>query len=95
MLRLQVQLAIAALAVLTALAWLWLWLMVRRPDRWSRIVDKENAFWASRGVVSPARAERIGRLEKGRFQKVMVGAIAALGTSLLLMIALVLVVLRR
>lgn len=93
--RVSLQLAIAALAALTALCWFWLWLMVRRPDRWSRLVDRDNAFWARRGVVSPANAERIGRIEKGKFQKVMVGAVAALGTSLLLLAGLLLLVANR
>lgn len=93
--RVPLQLAIAALAGLTALCWFWLWLMVRRPDRWNRMVDRENAFWARRGVVSPERAQRIGRIEKGKFQKVMVGAVAALGTSVLLLAGLLLLIANR
>jgi hypothetical protein len=91
----RIQLGFAALAVLTALCWFWLWLMVKRPERWGTIVEKENAFWTARGVVSKARSEKLQRLEKGRFQKILVGAAAALGTSLLLFAAILWVLMNR
>ena len=91
----RIQLAFAALAALTAFCWFWLWLMVKKPERWAVMVEKENAFWSARGVVSIARSEKIQRLERGRFQKIVVGTAAALGTTLLLLSALLWALLRR
>ena len=71
------------LIALTAGCWLWLWFMVQRPERWSSIVEKENAFWVSRGIVSASLAERIKRFERGRGQKILIGTGAVLGTGVL------------
>ena len=89
------QLAFAALAALTAFSWFWLWLLVKKPGRWGAMVDKENAFWVARGLISRARAEKLQRLEKSRIQKILVGAAAALGTSLLLLLSFLWVLSRR
>lgn len=62
--------------------------MVKRPNQWKVFVDKENAFWISKGVVSESIAEKFRRFEKGRGQKLLVGAAAAIGTIGLLGIAL-------
>jgi hypothetical protein len=75
--------SLVILIPLTAGCWLWLWFMVRRPERWNSIVEKENAFWVSRGVVSASLAERIKSFERGRGQKILVGTGAVLGTAAL------------
>lgn len=75
--------SLISLTTLTVGSWLWLWFMVRRPERWSSIVERENAFWVSRGIVSAAVAERLKDFERGRGQKILVGAGAVLGTAAL------------
>ncbi len=76
------------LALLTVGCWLWLWFMVRRPDKWGALVDRENAFWVSRRIVSASFAEKSKRFEKGRGQKLLVGAAAVLVTLGLLAITI-------
>lgn len=70
----------------TGVSWLWLWFMVRRPERWISIVERENAFWVSRGIVSASVAERLKNFERGRGQKILVGAGAVLGTAALVIV---------
>ncbi len=64
---------------LTALCYLWLWFMLKRPEKWAMWVDRENNFWAFKGLVSAALAERCKRWEKGLPLKLAVGATAFLG----------------
>jgi hypothetical protein len=74
------QTKLALLGIITVLSWFWLWFVVRRPERWNALVDKENAFWVSRRWVSASLSERIKRLEKGRCLKILLGFVAVLGT---------------
>ena len=69
------------LVLVTALGYFWLWFMLKRPEKWSALVDLENDFWVRKGLVSAAFAERCKRREKGLPQKLIVGAIAFLGTG--------------
>jgi hypothetical protein len=78
----------AIIILLTVFCWLWLWFMIRRPAKWGAIVDKENAFWTSRGLVSASLAERIKGFEKGRGQKILVGAAAVFGTLVLIFLTI-------
>jgi len=42
----------------------WLWYLIARPEGWSRLVDRENAFWVKLGV--PVKwTEAIKAVEKG------------------------------
>lgn len=70
---------IATMAVVITLCWLWLWFMIARREKWESIVDRENAFWVKLGV-SASLAGKIKRLEKGLYEKVLVGAAAVFGT---------------
>ena len=66
--------------VLALLLWLLLWFMIRHPQRWSALVEKENDFWVSKGLVSASRADSFKRFEKGRGEKILVGIAAMLVT---------------
>ena len=35
------------------------------PQKWARLVEKENEFWVRHGIVSRRTAERSKRFEKG------------------------------
>jgi hypothetical protein len=74
---------IGMLVLLTAIAVFWLWFVIRRPGQWAALVDKENAFWVRRGIISEAFAEKCKRLEKGPVQKVMIGGVAVIGAGVL------------
>lgn len=76
------------LVTLTVGCWFLLWFMLRRAERWSAIVDKENVFWVSRGLVSASLAERIKRFEKGRGQQILTGTSAVLGTGFLVFLVI-------
>ena len=86
------QIMITILALLTMGSWLWLWFIVKRPDKWGAMVDRENAFWVRRRIVSASFAETAKRFEKGRGQKLLVGAAAVLGTLGLLAITILFLV---
>ena len=75
---------IACLFLLTAGSFLWLCFILWKPAKWGAFVDWEYAFWARRGVISPALAEKCKRLEKGRTLKWLMGATVMAGTALLL-----------
>ena len=49
---------------------LWLGLMLTFPDKWNNLVEKENAFWANKGWVSEATADKFVRFEKGMGLKI-------------------------
>jgi hypothetical protein len=84
--------SIAVLVVLTLFCCLWLWFMIRRPEWWSAIVDRENDFWRGKGIISAAFAERMKRLEKGRMAKIIIGGTAVLGAiGLAVLIALTMI----
>ena len=68
----------AALSMLTFLSLSVLWLMLRRPQRWTLWVERENNFWRDKGMLSPALAERLKGLEKGRPMKILAGIAAAM-----------------
>ena len=68
------------LLILTVGCWLWLWSMVKRPDKWAALVDKENAFCVIRGIAPALLTERIKRFEKGRGQRVLLPIAAVLCT---------------
>jgi hypothetical protein len=68
------------LVLMTAAACFWLWFMIKQPEKWGKLVDLENDFWVRKGLVSAAFAERCKRREKGKPQKVMVGALVFLCT---------------
>jgi len=72
---------IAILGLLTLGCWLWLWFMVKRPDRWGMLVERENSFWVRIGIVSASLSEKIKGLEKGRGMQVLVGATAVFGSA--------------
>lgn len=74
-----IPMALAVAVMLTVLCWLWLWFMIGRRAKWDSLVDKENAFWVRLGV-SASLAERVKCFEKGVYEKVLVGAGAAIGT---------------
>jgi hypothetical protein len=80
------------LVVITVFCWLWLWFMVKKPARWGMMVDRENAFWVSKGIVSASFAEKFKRFEKGRGQKVLVCAAAVVGTAGYIAITLIILV---
>jgi hypothetical protein len=71
--------SILVLVVLTLFCCLWLWVMIRHPEWWARLVDRENDFWRGRGIISASFAERMKRLEKGRLAKILIGGTAILG----------------
>ena len=72
------------LSLLTVGCWLWLWFMVKRPAKWEALVDRGNAFCVSGCIFSASFAEKTKRFEKGRGQKLLVGAAAVLYTLALL-----------
>lgn len=72
---------------IAALGWLWMGFTLRYPAKWAAIVDKENAFWVSRGLLSTALAERFKRIEKGRTLKLLVALITT-GSTLFLIFTL-------
>ncbi|HZQ46982.1 MAG TPA: hypothetical protein VFC07_08225 [Verrucomicrobiae bacterium] len=75
---------ISVCSILTVLSCLWLGFIVFFPKQWGVLVDKENAYWVGKGIISAARAEQIKRLEKGMAAKVMAGLLAVLTTFLLI-----------
>ena len=81
-----VYLLLALLGVLTLLTLVVLWLMVARPATWQRLVDKENDFWVSKGLVSASAWFR--RFEKGAGQKVLVALAGLLGAAGFIALAL-------
>jgi hypothetical protein len=78
---------ISVCTLLTVISGLWLLFMIFLPRQWSSLVDKENACWVGKKIISPARAEQIKRLEKGLTAKLMaismmILSIIVLGVSL-------------
>ena len=65
---------------LTLLAWLWLWFMIAKPEKWSRFVDRTDAF-VRRGHIPSAFEEGMKRFEKGFGMRVFVGIIGIVGTA--------------
>jgi len=74
--------------LVAASGWFWLWFMIKRPDKWGLMVDKENAFWVRLGIAPVAFTERVKRFEKGLGQKVLI-CVAAILWSLLFIFFLV------
>jgi hypothetical protein len=81
---------VGGLFIVTAASVLWLGFMLCQPARWAAFVDWEYDFWVRRGLLSPSRAEKCKRLEKGLWLKCLVGATAGVGTLFLLIIGLLL-----
>jgi len=81
---------IGGLFILTAASLLWLCFMLWQPARWAAFVDWEYDFWVRRGLLSPSRAEKFKRLEKGLVLKCLVGATAVVGALFLVIIGLLL-----
>ncbi|HEV7405670.1 MAG TPA: hypothetical protein VGO11_22190 [Chthoniobacteraceae bacterium] len=77
--NIAVPIALTIAVMITVLCWLWLWFMIARRAKWDSIVDRENAFWVRLGV-SASLAETVKRLEKGVYEKVLVGTAAVIGT---------------
>ena len=79
------------LLFITAFSYFWIWFMIRRPERWAALVDKENAFWVRTGVISEAFAGKCTRLEKGPMKKWLIGVLALFGTGYLVFIVWLLI----
>lgn len=61
-------------AVVFAASLVWLWFMISRPEVWSRLVDRENAFWGRLGA--PVKlTEAVKIVEKGLVLKGIVSLI--------------------
>ena len=75
---------ISVCLVLTVLSCLWLGFIIFFPKQWAALVDKENAYWVGKGLISASRAEQVKRLEKGMAVKVMAGLLVILTTFLLI-----------
>ena len=81
------------LVFLTAVCIGWLCFMIVAPDKWSKWVDKENAFtlWVRKGIaLAPPTEEKLKRFEKGVGMKILIGSGALLGFVVLLTIAFLL-----
>jgi|ERR1035437_427889 hypothetical protein len=72
---------LGVIVLLTTFNSAWLWFMVKRPDKWSAVVDKESAFWVRLGLMSGAFAVRYKSWGKRLPMKLMVGVIVMIGTS--------------
>ena len=72
--------SLTLLGVMTALCWLWLWFMIKRQKKWISLVERDNAFWTRKGVVSGRFAEMVKHFEAGIGQKIMIGTWAVIGT---------------
>ena len=75
----QLFLLYGALALVTMFGCGWLWSIVKRPEKWSAWVEKENDFWVRKGLASAAFADRCKHREKGLPMKLLVGTIVLLG----------------
>jgi hypothetical protein len=53
--------------------------MARRPARWAAWVDRENDYWQTKGMISPAGAERMKRWEKSWVLKWLAAATVIFG----------------
>jgi hypothetical protein len=80
----QFYICIGVLVLLTVFGYVWLWFIVKRPEKWALLVEKENDFWVRKGIVSASFAERQKRRETGWPQKMLVGIIAFGGTAALI-----------
>lgn len=81
---------VGLLLILTVVSLLWLGFMLCQPARWAAFVDWEYDFWVRRRLLSPSRAEKCKRLEKGLGLKCLVGATALVGMLFLVIIGLLL-----
>ena len=52
---------------------IWFALVVLFPIPWALIVEKENSYWANKGVIKAATADKIVRFEKGKGFKIVLG----------------------
>ena len=72
------------MGVLAALAFLsgaWLWFLVRRPGQWTAFVEKENAFWVRKGILSRAFVEKWKWIDTAVWVKLLVGAAFVINAS--------------
>ena len=69
---------LTGLGMLSAFSICCLWFMVAKPEQWGRLVDRENSFWVRNGLASERLTRWVVRFEKGRGQKILVGAGAVL-----------------
>jgi hypothetical protein len=68
---------------------MWLAYTVVLPEKWARLVEKENEFWVRHGIVSRRSAERSKRFEKGwGFKLVLLFGIAVLVASIVVQLVL-------
>ena len=71
-----VSLTIVAFIVISNIC---LWFMIARPEQWGRLVDRENDFWVSKGIVSPSLSGWFRQFEKGLGLKILLGISTLLG----------------
>lgn len=73
--------------LLTVVMFFLLLFIVTRPDRWSRIVDKENDFWVRKRIVPASLADSCRRFEKGLGLKILICCGILLGAGSIAFIA--------
>jgi hypothetical protein len=61
------------LSVFSALWAIFLAFMILAPNKWASIVDKENNFWSTKGIITPEFATKCARFEKGKLFKIILG----------------------
>ena len=62
------------LAILAIFSGAWLWILVRRPALWTAFVERENAFWVRKGILSRAFVEKWKWIDTAIGLKLLVGA---------------------
>jgi len=55
------------------------------PKKWASIVDRENAFWVAKGLLSERTARRFTALEKGKGLRLLLLSGLLLGAALAFM----------
>lgn len=70
----EIFLGMGVLAAFATFSAAWLWFMIQRAVQWGSFVDRENAFWTRKRLVSPSLAEKFRHFETGMGMKLLVGA---------------------
>ena len=60
---------------------IWFAFVVLFPIPWALFVEKENSYWANKGLIKAKTAEKIARFEKGKWFKVIL-VFALIGSAL-------------